>query len=60
MLLTLASGFFMLTVFIGSFGMASRSFAGLLLNMDVTVASRLSAHHLKPEDHQQVNKQSFH
>ena len=60
MLLTLASGFFMLTVFIGSFGMASRSFAGLLLNMDVTVASRLSAHPLRLTDRQRVDRLCAH
>ena len=59
-MLTLASARFFSMPLIGSFGMTSRALALSAFNMDVTVASRLSAHHLKREDRRQVNKQSFH
>jgi hypothetical protein len=60
MLLTLASTGLFMVVFVRSFGMTSRALALSAFNMDVTVASRLSAHHLKREDHRQVNKQFCH
>ena len=52
MLLTLASTGLFTVVFIRSFGMTSRALALSAFNMDVTVASRPSAHHLNNEDRQ--------
>ena len=46
MLLTLAAIGLFTVVFIRAFGMTSRALALSAFNMDVTVASRLSAHSL--------------
>ena len=42
--------------FIGFFGMTSRALALSAFYMDVTVASRLSAHYLRPTYHRAVDR----
>jgi hypothetical protein len=50
MVLTLATTGLFIVFFIRSFGMTSRALPLSAFNMDVTVASRLAAHHLERED----------